>query len=104
MDKLLYLLKLARPSEIDDQTKEILEEILKNCGTCQQFAPTPVRVKVALPTEEGDLALGVTLSMDLMWIDEKFVLYIVDTATQFKAESFLDSHGETYGQSVDGMW
>lgn len=42
--------------------------------------------------------------MDLMWINGKAILHIVDTATRFSAACFLDSAGMDYGQSVDGVW
>ncbi len=102
-DKLLNLLKLARPWETDAETKKILEDIAKNCDTCQRFSAPPVRFKVTLPTEES-LVFGDELSLDLMWIDGKAVLHIVDTATRFSAATFLDSNGSTYGQSVEGVW
>ncbi len=102
-DKLLNLLKLARPWETDSETKDILEEIKKNCETCQRFAPPPIRFKVTLPTED-ELVFGDELSIDLMWIDGKATLHIIDTATRFSAATFLDSHGENFGQSVEGVW
>ena len=102
-DKLFNLLKLARPWETDDNTKALLEEIAKNCDTCQRFTSPPVRFKASLPTEE-DLVFGDELSIDLMFLDGKAVLHIVDTATRFSAATFLDSHGEKYGQSVEGIW
>lgn len=35
-----------------------------------------------------------------MFLDGKAVLHIVDTAIRFSADTFLDVHGETYGQRV----
>lgn len=39
-----------------------------------------------------------------MFIDNYAILHVVDTATRFSAATFLDKHGENYGQSVDGIW
>lgn len=51
-----------------------------------------------LPREES-LAFGNKLSMELMFLDAKEVLPIVDTATHFSAATFWDAHGAYYGQS-----
>jgi hypothetical protein len=42
--------------------------------------------------------------MDLMLINGKAVLYVIDSATRFNAVKILDSHSESYGQSPDGIW
>ena len=42
--------------------------------------------------------------MDLMFLDGKAVLHVIDTATHFSAAKFLDSHGKTYGQTAEGIW
>lgn len=39
-----------------------------------------------------------------MWLDRKAVLHVVETATRSNAATFLYSHGEIYGQSVDEIW
>lgn len=38
-----------------------------------------------------------------MWLHGKDLLYIRDTATKFNAETSLDLHGESYGESIDGI-
>jgi transposase InsO family protein len=42
--------------------------------------------------------------MDLMLINGKVVLHVIDSATRFNAATFLDSHLESFGQSSDGIW
>ncbi len=104
-DKLMNLLKLARPWETNSETKEILEDIAKHCDTCQRFTAPPVRFKVTLPTEE-ELVFGDELSIDLMWIDNQAVLHIVDTATRFSVATFLENK-DNYGmgsQSREFGW
>jgi hypothetical protein len=41
--------------------------------------------------------------MDLMLINGKAVLHVIDSATRFNAVKILDSHSESYGQSPDGI-
>lgn len=50
-DKLLNLLKLARPWEIDQETKHVLNDIEKKCIAWQKFSHAPIRFKVTIPSE-----------------------------------------------------
>lgn len=102
-DKLFNLLKLARPWETNAETKRILDEIQNMCNTFQRISHAPIRFKVSLPSIEY-LKFGDKLSLDLMLLNERAVLHVVDTATRFSAATFLDSNGESYGQSVEGLW
>ena len=102
-DKLLNLLKLARPHEMNHDTVKTLEGIKRACDNCQRLGPTPLRFKVSLPSME-DVKFGEEASMDLMFLDGKAVLHIIDTATRFSTATFLDAHSSSYGQSVDGIW
>lgn len=90
-DKLLNLLKLARPWETDENTGEILEDMDNICDTCQHYTSPPVRFKVTLPTEE-ELIFGVELCMYLMFLHGKAVLHVVDIATRISRATFLDFH------------
>lgn len=42
--------------------------------------------------------------MDVMFLEEKAVLHVVDTATHFFVATFLDAHAAVFRQSVDGIW
>lgn len=57
-----------------------------------------------LPISEEDLAFGDEFSMDLIWLDGKALLHIVDSTTRFSAATVLDSDGERYSQPVEGVW
>lgn len=37
--------------------------------------------------------------MNIMFLDEKSVLHLIDTVTCFSAATFLDPRGQSYGQS-----
>ena len=39
-----------------------------------------------------------------MFLEQKAVLHVIDTATRFSSTIFLDAHGATYGQSLEGIW
>lgn len=98
--KLFDLLNLGRPLETDSQTRQIIK--INNCfNTYQRFTNQPIRFKASLSTEEN-IVLGGELSMDLMFLDGKAVVHIVNTATRFSAGTYLDSHDANYRQSVEG--
>lgn len=62
-----------------------------------------VQKSAFVPTEDN-FVFGEELSMDLMFLDCKEVLYIVDTATHLSSATFVDENGTNYGQSVQGVW
>lgn len=97
--KIINLLKLARPWKTDEQTEEHVEEIAKNCDTCQRQTTAPVCFKVTLLLEE-DLIFGDELSVYLIFLDGNAVLHIIDTTTLFSAATFLDCNGEL----TDNPW
>lgn len=46
---------------------------------------------------------GGELSLDLMFLDDKAVPNLVNTATNFSSAAFSDAHGEKYEQGVQGV-
>lgn len=85
------LLKPALPWQYNYETKRTLEDIQIHCDTRQRFSQGHIRFRVPL-LEEDDLKLGDELSIDLMFLEVKAFLNVVDTDTHFSA---------TYGKSVD---
>jgi hypothetical protein len=61
-------------------------------------ATARLRLKITLPSKE-ELSFGSELSMDLIIINGKAVLHVIDSATRFNAATFLDLHSESYRQS-----
>lgn len=82
--------------------KETPEKIVRHCSTGQRFAKPPIRFKMSLPTEENLLFCD-ELSIDLMVLNGKSVLQIVDTATYFYVATFLYAYGANYGQSIEAF-
>ena len=85
--KLLNLIRKARPQEATEATTRILKEISKSCNTCQRLGLQPSRFKTALPTLQ-EVKFGEEISMDLMFIEGRAILHIVDTATRFSSAIF----------------
>lgn len=57
----------------------------------------------ALNSEEK-LVFGEKFSKDLLFLDGKTILKILDTDTYFSVATFLDAHDAKHGQSVQGIW
>ena len=94
--KLWELIKRARPHQADEKTHKLLSEITKSCKTCQTFSAPPQRFTVSLPPSE--IYFNRQVALDLMWIERRAVLHVVDTETHFNAAVFLKK------QTVEGVW
>ncbi|MEM1283154.1 MAG: reverse transcriptase domain-containing protein [Chlamydiota bacterium] len=94
--KLMNLIKKAKPAHADENTRKLLEDISKSCKTCQAFSKPPERFKVSLPP--SDIVFNREVAIDLMWLDKRAVLHVVDTETHFNGACFLK------GQTVEDVW
>ena len=95
--KLYNLLKKARPEEVTPETLSILEDISKRCDPCQRITNAPNRFRVTLGAE--NVKLNERLQLDVMFLDGKPVLHIVDEGTKFSAARFLPTD-----QSTKTIW
>jgi hypothetical protein len=77
--KLYRLLLRARPDQAPPQLLAELQQIADRCRTCQKFAKKPLRFMAAFPTEYG---LGEEISVDLLNLNAKTALYVVDSCTK----------------------
>ena len=94
--KLYNLLKRTHPEETNEDTRRTLEEIQKACKTCTIMSPQPHRFRVSFP--KGPCVFNEELALDLMWLDKKPVLHVVDTNTHFSAAMFLP------GKTTADIW
>lgn len=101
--KIFNLLCLARPLKVDYEITSIRNDIVMPFRKCQHYGSFPIRFKATTPTVDNQM-FGNKILVDFMFLNEKSVLYVVDTATRFSVETFLDPHGSTYGQSTEGIW
>ena len=96
-------LKRACPEKVDKDTRAMLENIQARCKECQYLAPKPYVVKVAVPRE--DIVFNSEVVIDIMWIQGKHVLHVVDKATHFMAARFIpDDSTETIWRTFLQMW
>ena len=94
--KLYELVKRARPEDISSDTKVVLEEISKACEACRRYSSMPYIFRVAMPI--GEIVFNQEVAMDLMWIDGKAILHVVDAQTNYQNAVLLK------GQSTEQVW
>lgn len=75
---------------------DVPENIVKRCEPCQRILSGPVMFRVSTP-DESYFVFEEILSLDLMVIDSKAVLLILDTVAHINAASFFWNI-EAYGQ------
>lgn len=94
--KLFNLLKRVRPNEVTTETLETLKHLFRRCDPCQRIQHAPVRFRVTVGSE--DLRFNERVFMDIMVIERKPILHVVDEATEFSAARFLPD------VSTDVVW
>eukprot|EP00170_Pyropia_yezoensis_P002751 contig_11549_g2756 len=82
----------AKPS-----TLKQLQQVSSSCDLCQRLAKEPSRFRVALPSE--DIVFNRTVLLDIMYLDGKPPLHMVDKDTLFTAAEFLFS-----GEPTEDVW
>ena len=85
--KLYNLLKRAGLEAVDSKTLEQLEEIVSRCEPCQRIRNAPLRFRVSAGHE--NVRFNAFAYIDIMYLDGRPVLHIVDEATRFSAARFL---------------
>ena len=86
-DKLFKLLKRARPDETTPETLETLKKISKCCDPCKRIQNGLTRFRVSLGRE--NTRFNDEVMLDIMYIDGKPILHIVDDSTHFSAARYL---------------
>jgi hypothetical protein len=99
VEKLYSLLQQARPHETDFNTKNILKSIQRHCDTCQAngFKPQSFKISSSIP-ESDDLIFNRQIDIDLLWLNSRPALHVVDHDTNFSAAKFLN------GESTEHVW
>lgn len=97
--RLVKLLKDAGHSDFEEST---LEEITKFCHHCQLHGTAPRRFKFTL---NDDHHFNYEILVDVMYLNNKPVLHVVDSSTAFQGAKFLNaiSAKETW-QALRMLW
>ena len=70
-----------------DVEKQSIERLTKFCSYCQKYGKSPGRFKFRLADETIDF--NHSIYVDIMYLDSKPVLHVIDEATRFAAARFL---------------
>jgi len=101
-DKLINLLKRADPSKVKPKTRSILEKIADFCKSCQFHSQKPRRFKFTL---RSDKQFNQMVYVDIVTIDKKNALHVVDEATRYQAARWLpDNSAETVWRCLRMCW
>ena len=84
---LYNLLKRATPDDVNKETRDSIKELTKRCRTCAENASKPKRFKITVGTEDGKFNHYV--AADIMYIEGKPLLHVVDESTHFSSASWL---------------
>jgi hypothetical protein len=95
VNNLMNLFKRARIQDLPADTRASLEDIASRCDKCQAFSAKPCRFRCSMP---ATVYFNDTLAIDLLWLDGKAALHVVDLHTHFSAAGFLQR------QTVDDVW
>jgi len=95
-ERLTALLRRAGGAKVTPDMQSELAKISAACDVCQRLAVAPRRFRTTMPTD--DLSFNRTVYLDLMYLDGKSVLHVVDRDTAFSAAAFTD------GERVDALW
>ena len=101
--KLCNLLKSSRPEDATPETLRILEGLAKRCDPCQRIQNAPNRFCVSFGVE--NVRFNERLLIDIMYLEGKAVLHIVDEGTRFSAARFVsDVSTMTIWKTVITCW
>ena len=102
-EKLFNLLKRARPEETTPETLQTLQDLSKRCDPCQRMHTAPTRFRVSFGAE--NVRFNERILLDIVTIDSKPVLHIVDEGTRFSAAKFVpDVSTKTLWSTILECW
>ena len=94
--KLYDLLRRSELGQTTENLKGIIDSVSKACTKCQEFSARPFRFRASIPDDE--IVYNHELALDLLWLDKKPVLHVVDTHTSFQNAVFIQD------KTPEGLW
>lgn len=95
-DKLFNLIRKARPEDATPETRRLLDEIVKHWAPFQRIQRAPRRFRVTMGTEH--IQFNERVLMDVMYLDGRPLLHVVDEGTHMSAAQFLPN------KSTKSVW
>ena len=69
------------------KVRQTIESLTKSCTTCFENAAKPQRFKFTVGTD--DLRFNHIVAVDVMYINNRPLLHVIDEATQYASAMFL---------------
>jgi hypothetical protein len=86
-DKLYNLINVARPDQVNDETRNILQEITSTCHPRQIMARKSISFTIG-SAKDNEITFNREIAMDIVYLAEKPALHIIDIDTHFLAATF----------------
>ena len=86
-------MKRAKPEDVSEETRQQLQEITRYCETCAVHSNKPKRFKITIGHDDN--RLNHCVAVDIMFINRKPILHVVDEATHFQAAAWLHKSTST---------
>lgn len=90
--KLYEALRKAKPEDMNEETRTLIDAVTKSCHTCQRISIRPLSFSIRINDE---LAFNQELLLDIMYYNSRPILHIVDAGTHFSAARFLPNADST---------
>eukprot|EP00168_Porphyra_purpurea_P020863 TRINITY_DN895_c0_g1_i6.p1 TRINITY_DN895_c0_g1~~TRINITY_DN895_c0_g1_i6.p1 ORF type:complete len:1091 (+),score=259.84 TRINITY_DN895_c0_g1_i6:1132-4404(+) len=95
-DRLTAVLRRTADPKAEPDTQKKVERLTAACDVCQRLARAPGRFRVAIPDE--DVVFNRTVLLDLMYLDGRSVLHVVDKDTLYSAATLCS------GEAIEDLW
>lgn len=101
--KLFNLIKRARPEMATPEILQTIMELSRRCDPCQRIQLAPYRFRVSFGTE--NIRFNERVLMDVLFLNSKPVLHIVDEGTRFSAARLLPDYStNTIWKTILECW
>lgn len=101
--RLFELISRFDPTKNDPSMRKLIDSITKAWSTCRSFKFAPLPFKASIPKEH--IIFNHTISIDLLWLNEKPVIHVIDEETKCLNAWFLKSRSSVYiWNAFIGCW
>lgn len=88
--------KKVFPHRVTKKVNQILESVSNNCEQCLEYSVLRFQFLTRIPKE--NVILNRELAIDLIWLNNKQVLHLVDKETGFQNGTFITN------KSAENIW
>ena len=90
------VLKRAKLSDVDFETKKMSDDIIARCKKCQNFKSKPAIFEVSLPVDV--ILFNHEIQVEIIWIDGDGVIHIIDRGKRCSVAKYLNP------QTAENAW